>query len=316
MALTELVLAKPRGFCAGVERAIDIVEQALEVFDRPVYVRKEIVHNRHVVDALRQKGAVFVDEISEIPTGATAIFSAHGVAPEVWTQAKAKQLRILDATCPLVTKVHLEVLRYAREDYSIFLIGHADHDEVIGTRGEAPDRIQVVDSVEGVRQLSVPDPQKVVCLTQTTLSMDDTAEIMEALRARFPAMTLPAKDDICYATQNRQRAVKAVAKQVQLVLVIGATNSSNSNRLREVAEMAGVKAILIQQASDLDPAALADVTRVGVTAGASTPEFLVQEVVAYCQRLGVVEVDDLTVTEENVKFLLPAELTQAKAETF
>jgi 4-hydroxy-3-methylbut-2-enyl diphosphate reductase len=316
MALTGLVLAKPRGFCAGVDRAIDIVEQALEVFGKPVYVRKEIVHNRHVVKALQEKGAVFVEEISEIPAGATAVFSAHGVAPTVWAEAEAKQLHILDATCPLVTKVHLEVQRYARENYSIVLIGHQDHDEVIGTRGEAPDRIQVVDSVDGVRDLTVPDPRKVVCLTQTTLSMDDTAEIMEALRARFPAMTLPAKDDICYATQNRQRAVKAVAKQVQLVLVIGATNSSNSNRLREVAEMAGVKAILIQQASDLDPAALADVTRVGVTAGASTPEFLVQEVVAYCQRLGVVEVDDLTVTEENVKFLLPAELTQAKAETF
>ena len=316
MALTGLVLAKPRGFCAGVDRAIDIVEQALEVFGKPVYVRKEIVHNRHVVKALQEKGAVFVEEISEIPAGATAVFSAHGVAPTVWAEAEAKQLHILDATCPLVTKVHLEVQRYARENYSIVLIGHQDHDEVIGTRGEAPDRIQVVDSVDGVRDLTVPDPRKVVCLTQTTLSMDDTAEIMEALRARFPAMTLPAKDDICYATQNRQRAVKAVAKQVQLVLVIGATNSSNSNRLREVAEMAGVKAILIQQASDLDPAALADVKRVGVTAGASTPEFLVQEVVAYCQRLGVVEVDDLTVTEENVKFLLPAELTQAKTETF
>ena len=315
MALTGLVLAKPRGFCAGVERAIDIVEQALEVFDKPVYVRKEIVHNRHVVDALREKGAVFVDEISEIPSGATAIFSAHGVAPEVWSDAKAKGLRILDATCPLVTKVHLEVLRYAREDYSIVLIGHADHDEVIGTRGEAPDRIQVVESVDGVHELQVPDPRKVVCLTQTTLSMDDTAEIMEALRERFPDMTLPAKDDICYATQNRQRAVKAMAGEVDLVLVIGATNSSNSNRLREVAEMAGVKAMLIQQVSDLDPAAFEGVRRVGVTSGASTPEFLVQDVVAYCHRLGVDEVNDLVVTEENVKFLLPPELTGAKGQT-
>jgi 4-hydroxy-3-methylbut-2-enyl diphosphate reductase len=315
MALTGLVLAKPRGFCAGVDRAIDIVEQALEVFGKPVYVRREIVHNRHVVEALQDKGAVFVEEISEIPAGATAVFSAHGVAPTVWAEAEAKQLHILDATCPLVTKVHLEVQRYARENYSIILIGHQDHDEVIGTRGEAPDRIQVVDSVDSVRDLTVPDPRKLVCLTQTTLSMDDTAEIMEALRARFPAMTLPAKDDICYATQNRQRAVKAMARAVEMVLVIGATNSSNSNRLREVAEMAGVKAMLIQQASDLDPDALADVTRVGVTAGASTPEFLVQEVVAYCRRLGVEEVDDLTVTEENVKFMLPAELTRAKAET-
>ena len=314
MALTGLVLAKPRGFCAGVDRAIDIVEQALEVFDRPVYVRKEIVHNRHVVEALQAKGAVFVEEISEIPTGATAVFSAHGVAPGVWDEAKAKNLRILDATCPLVTKVHLEVQRYARDDYSIILIGHEQHDEVIGTRGEAPDHIQVVDSVAGVAELSVPDPQKVVCLTQTTLSMDDTAAITEVLRARFPAMTLPAKDDICYATQNRQRAVKTMAREVDLVLVIGAANSSNSNRLREVAEMAGVKARLIQQVSDLDPATFAGVTRVGVTAGASTPEFLVQEVVAYCQRLGVAEVNDLIVTEENVKFLLPAELTRAGAD--
>ena len=315
MALTGLVLAKPRGFCAGVERAIDIVEQALEVFDKPVYVRKEIVHNRHVVEALRDKGAVFVEEISDIPAGATAIFSAHGVAPSVWDDAKGKRLRILDATCPLVTKVHLEVQRYAREDYSIILIGHEDHDEVIGTRGEAPDRIQVVDAVEGVRKLRVPDPQKVVCLTQTTLSVDDTADIMDALRERFPAMTLPAKDDICYATQNRQHAVKEMAKEVDLVLVIGATNSSNSNRLREVAETAGVKARLIQQGADLDPSDFEGVTRVGVTSGASTPEFLVQEVVDYCRRLGVNDVNDLTVTEENVKFLLPAELTRGKAET-
>lgn len=314
MALTGLVLARPRGFCAGVERAIDIVERALEVFDKPVYVRKEIVHNRHVVEALKEKGAIFVEEISEIPIGATAIFSAHGVAPGVWDEAKAKDLRILDATCPLVTKVHLEVQRYARDDYSIILIGHENHDEVIGTRGEAPDHIQVVDSVAGVAELSVPDPQKVVCLTQTTLSMDDTAEIMEVLRTRFPAMTLPAKEDICYATQNRQRAVKAMAREVDLVLVIGAVNSSNSNRLREVAEMAGVKARLIQQITDLDAATFDGVTRVGVTAGASTPEFLVQEVVAYCQRLGGVEVNDLTVTEENVKFLLPAELTRARAD--
>ena len=315
MALTGLLLAKPRGFCAGVERAIDIVERALEVFDKPVYVRKEIVHNRHVVEALREKGAVFVEEISEIPPGATAIFSAHGVAPSVWDEANGKQLRILDATCPLVTKVHLEVQRYAREDYSIILIGHEDHDEVIGTRGEAPDRIQVVDAVEGVQKLSVPDPQKVVCLTQTTLSVDDTADIMDALRERFPSMKLPAKDDICYATQNRQRAVKEMGKEVDLLLVIGATNSSNSNRLREVGETAGVKALLIQQVSDLAPGDFEGISRVGVTSGASTPEILVQEVVDYCRRIGVGEISDLAVTEENVKFLLPAELARAKAES-
>ncbi len=313
MAFTGVVLAKPRGFCAGVDRAIEIVERALELYDKPVYVRKEIVHNRHVVEALQAKGAVFVEELSEVPAGATVIFSAHGVAPSVWDDAESKQLRILDATCPLVTKVHLEVQRYARLGYSIILIGHEDHDEVIGTRGEAPDRIQVVDSAAKVPVLQVPDPAKVVCLTQTTLSMDDTAAIIDALRSRFPALTMPSKDDICYATQNRQQAVKAMAKDVDLVLVIGAANSSNSNRLREVAEVAGVKAALINHVSDLRPELFAGVQRVGVTAGASTPEFLVQEVVAYCQQLGASEIRDLTVVEENVKFLLPGELLVSRA---
>ena len=313
MALTGVVLAKPRGFCAGVDRAIEIVERALELYDKPVYVRKEIVHNRHVVEALQAKGAVFVEELSEVPAGATVIFSAHGVAPSVWDDAESKQLRILDATCPLVTKVHLEVQRYARMGYSIILIGHEDHDEVIGTRGEAPERIQVVGSAEKVPALQVPDPTKVVCLTQTTLSMDDTETIIDALRSRFPALTMPSKDDICYATQNRQHAVKAMAKDVDLVLVIGAANSSNSNRLREVAEVAGVQAVLINHVSDLRPELFAGARRVGVTAGASTPEFLVQEVVAYCQQYGANEIHDLTVVEENVKFLLPGELLVSRA---
>ncbi|GIX47859.1 MAG: 4-hydroxy-3-methylbut-2-enyl diphosphate reductase [Candidatus Tectimicrobiota bacterium] len=313
MALEGVVLAKPRGFCAGVERAIDVVERALELYKPPVYVRKEIVHNRHVVDALREQGAIFVDELDEVPPGATVIFSAHGVAPAVWEEARRKQLRVIDATCPLVTKVHLEVQRYARQGYTIILIGHEDHDEVIGTRGEAPERIRVISTLADVARLEVPDAQKVVCLTQTTLSVDDTRAIVEALRAKFPALVLPAKDDICYATQNRQQAVKALAGLVDLVLVIGAANSSNSNRLREVAASAGVKAVLISQVSDIDPELLRGVRRVGITAGASTPEFLVQEVVAYCQALGAQVIQELTVVEENVRFSLPPELTPAPA---
>ena len=311
MVLSNVTLAKPRGFCAGVERAIEVVEQALLTYDKPVYVRKEIVHNLHVVEGLRHKGAIFVDEIDEVPVGATVIFSAHGVAPTVWQDARQKDLRIIDATCPLVTKVHLEVMRYAKQDFTIVLIGHEDHDEVIGTMGEAPDHIQLISTVEDIERLQVADPHKIVCLTQTTLSMDDTAEIIDALREKFPDMILPAKDDICYATQNRQQAVKAMAKEVDLVLVLGSSNSSNSNRLREVAASAGVKAVLIDHVSDITPALLEGVNRVGVTAGASTPEFLVQEVVDYCQKLGAQQVKQLTVVEENVKFLLPPELTES-----
>jgi 4-hydroxy-3-methylbut-2-enyl diphosphate reductase len=313
MTFEGVVLAKPRGFCAGVERAIEVVEQALEIYDKPVYVRKEIVHNMHVVAALREQGAIFVDEIDEVPEGATVIFSAHGVAPVVWEEARGKNLRIIDATCPLVTKVHLEVLRYAQKDYTIVLIGHEDHDEVIGTMGEAPDHIRLIGTVKDVERLEVPDPQKVVCLTQTTLSMDDTAVIIDALRARFPHMLLPAKEDICYATQNRQQAVKAMAGLVDLVLVLGSANSSNSNRLREVAESAGVKAVLIDHVNDVTPELLKGIQRIGVTAGASTPEFLVQEVVDYCQQLGAEKIQQLTVVEEDVKFLLPPELNVSRS---
>jgi 4-hydroxy-3-methylbut-2-en-1-yl diphosphate reductase len=310
MAIDEVVLAKPRGFCAGVDRAIEIVEKALELFDKPVFVRKEIVHNRHVVTALQGQGAVFVDELDEVPDGATLIFSAHGVAPSVWRDAEAKALRVIDATCPLVTKVHLEVLRYAKKDYTIVLIGHEDHDEVIGTWGEAPNHIQVISQVEDIEKLDVPDPTKIVCLTQTTLSMDDTAEVIDALRQAYPHMVTPSKDDICYATQNRQQAVKAMAEMVDLVLVLGAYNSSNSNRLREVAEGAGVRAYLINQVSDITPEMMANVNRVGITAGASTPEFLVQEAIAYCRELGANTPEELIVVEESVKFLLPSELVQ------
>jgi 4-hydroxy-3-methylbut-2-enyl diphosphate reductase len=309
MTLEGVVLASPRGFCAGVERAIDVVEHALEIYDKPVYVRKEIVHNLHVVDKLRHKGAIFVSEINEVPAGATVIFSAHGVAPTVWEEARQKHLRIIDATCPLVTKVHLEVLRYANKRYTIVLIGHEDHDEVIGTMGEAPEHIRLISTVEDVERLEVDDPTKVVCLTQTTLSMDDTAVIIEALRVKFPEMVLPAKEDICYATQNRQQAMKRMAGQVDLVLVIGSANSSNSNRLREVAASAGIRAVLIDHVRDVSPEMLQGVRRIGVTAGASTPEFLVQEVVDYCQQLGAGMVEQLTVVEEDVKFQLPSELT-------
>jgi len=312
MAIDEVVLAKPRGFCAGVERAIEIVEKALELFDKPVYVRKEIVHNRHVVSALQAQGAVFVEELDEVPDGATLIFSAHGVAPNVWRDAEGKALRVIDATCPLVTKVHLEVLRYAKRDYTIVLIGHEDHDEVIGTWGEAPDHIQVISRVEDIEKLNVPDPSKIVCLTQTTLSMDDTADVIDGLRRAYPNMVTPSKDDICYATQNRQQAVKAMAETVDVVLVLGSSNSSNSNRLREVAEAAGVQAYLINQVSDITPEMVANAQRVGITAGASTPEFLVQEAIAYCQALGADTTQELTVVEEHVKFLLPSELVQIR----
>jgi 4-hydroxy-3-methylbut-2-enyl diphosphate reductase len=315
MGLERVVLAKPRGFCAGVERAIEVVERALEIYDKPVYVRKEIVHNRHVVAALRDQGAIFVEELSEVPHGATVIFSAHGVAPSVWEDAQRKNLRIIDATCPLVTKVHLEVLRYAKKDYTIVLIGHEDHDEVTGTMGEAPEHMHLITTVEDVERLEVPDPQKIVCLTQTTLSMDDTAVVIDALRAKFPALVLPGKEDICYATQNRQQAVKAMTTLVDLVLVLGSSNSSNSTRLREVAQSAGVKAVLIDQVQDITPELLHNVKRVGVTAGASTPEFLVQEVVDYCQQLGAEKIQQLTVVDEDVKFHLPAELTVLPSDT-
>jgi 4-hydroxy-3-methylbut-2-en-1-yl diphosphate reductase len=315
MGLEGVVLAKPRGFCAGVERAIEVVERALEIYDKPVYVRKEIVHNRHVVAALRDQGAIFVEELSEVPHGATVIFSAHGVAPRVWEDAQRKNLRIIDATCPLVTKVHLEVLRYAKKDYTIVLIGHADHDEVTGTMGEAPEHMRLITTVEDVERLEVPDPQKIVCLTQTTLSMDDTVVVIDALRAKFPALVLPGKDDICYATQNRQQAVKAMTTLVDLVLVLGSSNSSNSTRLREVAQSVGVKAVLIDQVQDITPELLHNVKRVGVTAGASTPEFLVQEVVDYCQQLGAEKIQQLTVVDEDVKFHLPSELTVLHSDT-
>jgi 4-hydroxy-3-methylbut-2-en-1-yl diphosphate reductase len=311
--IAEILLAGPRGFCAGVERAIDIVELALTVWPHPVYVRREIVHNRLVVETLRQKGAMFVDELDEVPDDATVIFSAHGISPAVRAEARRRRLRVIDATCPLVTKVHLEAIRYAREGYSIILIGHEDHDEVIGTLGEAPDRIIVVDSVEEVERLILPDPDKVAYLTQTTLSVDDTRDVIEALRRKFPKIVGPSRDDICYATQNRQTAVKRLVDDVDVLLVIGANNSSNAKRLVEVARTAGTQAHLINDVQDIQPEWLAGVARVGITAGASTPEILVTQAVATLRGDGV-KVREVHVVEEDVRFALPQELTKAAQE--
>ncbi len=313
ITVAEILLAGPRGFCAGVERAIDIVELALSVCHPPVYVRKEIVHNRHVVEELRAKGAIFVDELDEVPDDATVIFSAHGISPEVREEAERRGLRVIDATCPLVTKVHLEAVRYAREDYSIVLIGHQDHDEVIGTLGEAPARIHVIASAAGVEKLEVPDPTKVAYLTQTTLSVDDTHDVIEALRRKFPKIVGPSRDDICYATQNRQAAVKRLASDVGVLLVIGAANSSNANRLVEVAKTAGTRAYLINDVRDIRPEWLVGVQRVGVTAGASTPEKLVAETVEALSASGV-GVREVHVVEEDVRFALPQELDQIARE--
>jgi 4-hydroxy-3-methylbut-2-enyl diphosphate reductase len=311
--IAEILLAGPRGFCAGVERAIDIVELALSVCRPPVYVRREIVHNRHVVESLRGKGAIFVDELDEVPDDATVIFSAHGISPAVREEARRRGLRVVDATCPLVTKVHLEAVRYAREGYTIVLIGHEDHDEVIGTLGEAPERIVVIDSAREVDTLEVPNPEKIAYLTQTTLSVDDTRDVIDALRRKFPRIVGPSRDDICYATQNRQAAVKRLAGDVDVLLVIGAANSSNANRLVEVSRMAGTRAYLINDVNDIKPEWLADAGRVGITAGASTPEVLVSEAVESLRGAGV-SVREVHVVEEDVRFALPQELERMAEE--
>src|SRR5881396_3654836 len=311
--ISEILLAGPRGFCAGVERAIDIVELALSVCRPPVYVRREIVHNRHVVESLRAKGAVFVDELAEVPNDATVIFSAHGISPAVREDAQRRRLRVIDATCPLVTKVHLEAVRYAREGYSIVLIGHEDHDEVIGTLGEAPDRIVVIADVDEVEKLEVPNPDKIAYLTQTTLSMDDTREVIEALRRKFPRIVGPSRNDICYATQNRQAAVKRLANDVDVLLVIGSANSSNAIRLVEVAQTAGTRAHLINDVGDIRPEWLERARRVGITAGASTPEVLVTQTVEALRGQGVA-VREVHVVEEDVRFALPQELARMAEE--
>jgi 4-hydroxy-3-methylbut-2-enyl diphosphate reductase len=303
-----VVLLRPRGFCAGVIRAIEVVRSAIEILGRPVYVRKQIVHNRHVVDELSAEGAVFIDSLDEVPPGEAIIFSAHGVSPEVREHARQRNLRMIDATCPLVTKVHLEVIRYARENYTILLIGHRKHDEVIGTLGEAPESIRVISSVEEVDSLEVPDPHRLVFLTQTTLSIDDTAEIVARLKERFPRIIGPPGPDICYATQNRQMAAKSVAAGVDGVLVVGAKNSSNSNRLVEVVQGMGTGACLVDSAVDIPPEWLEGRRNIGLTAGASTPEVLVQEVVARLKNLGYTRLEEMEWIAEDVRFVLPPEL--------
>lgn len=306
-----VLLLKPRGFCAGVVRAIDIVRIALETFGAPIYVRKEIVHNRFVVNELAAKGAIFVDDIHQVPEGARVIYSAHGVSPAVREHSKERHLKVIDATCPLVTKVHVEAVKFARQGYSLVLIGHRDHDEIEGTLGEAPDVTQVVSSVEEVRTLEVPDPDHVAYLTQTTLSLDESRDIIQALKTKFPRIVGPHSQDICYATENRQVAVKNVAHSADLVLVVGSNNSSNSNRLVEVSRNLGTQGYLIDNAEAIDPAWLAGVSNIAVTAGASAPEILVEGVIGYLKKKGFGTVEEVEVMPENVRFGLPPEIVQA-----
>ena len=310
MPVRKLLLAKPRGFCAGVDRAIDVVNLALELYPGPVYVRKEIVHNVHVVNDLRAKGAVFVDELDEVPDGATVIFSAHGVSPEVRAGAMARGLKVIDATCPLVTKVHHEAIRFAREGRPIVLVGHEGHDEVVGTMGHAPEHIHLIGSAEEAETLEVSDPNRVAVITQTTLSLDDTSTVVDVLRRRFPDIEAPTRDDICYATQNRQLAVKAMARRAPAILVIGSKNSSNSNRLAEVAQAAGARAYLIDDISQIDPTWLDGVESLGITAGASAPEYLVDEVVQFFRAQGVTDIEEIEAVTEEVSFALPPELVR------
>jgi 4-hydroxy-3-methylbut-2-enyl diphosphate reductase len=308
-----LLLLKPRGFCAGVVRAIDIVRIALEAFGPPIYVRKEIVHNRFVVEELQGKGAIFVDSVDEVPNGERVIYSAHGVSPEVRSASKERGLRVIDATCPLVTKVHVEAVKFAKEGYSLILIGHRDHDEIIGTLGEAPGVTQVVGSPAQVESLTVPDPNRVAYLTQTTLSLDEAKDIIEALRRKFPNIKGPHAQDICYATENRQVAVKHVASDAELLLVVGSENSSNSNRLVEVAQNLGTASHLIDSCKDIQPAWLENVNTIALTAGASAPECLVEEVVEFLRAKGYNNVREVEVIPENVRFGLPPEIVEAIA---
>ena len=309
-----VLLAEPRGYCAGVDRAVETVERALEKHGAPVYVRHEIVHNRHVVDTLAAAGAVFVDETDEVPQGAIVVFSAHGVAPSVHKSAAERDLKVIDATCPLVTKVHNEVKRFAKEDYDILLVGHEGHEEVIGTAGEAPDHVQLVDGPDSVDRVRVRDESKVVWLSQTTLSVDETMETVARLRQRFPGLQDPPSDDICYATQNRQVAVKAMAPECDLVIVVGSRNSSNSMRLVEVALSAGAAAAhLVDYAADVDEDWLTDVTTVGVTSGASVPEILVRGVLERLADLGYSTVQTVTTANETLVFALPREIRPARS---
>lgn len=308
--MIQVLLAKPRGFCAGVDRAIEIVERALELFGAPIYVRHEVVHNKFVVEGLRQKGAIFIEDLAEVPSGSTLIFSAHGVSQAVRREAEERGLKVFDATCPLVTKVHMEVARMRAQGREVIMIGHRGHPEVEGTMGQVKDGMYLVEKPEDVATLQIADPERLAFVTQTTLSMDDAARVVDALKARFPAIVGPKKDDVCYATQNRQDAVKALAKECDAVVVVGSPNSSNSNRLREVARNFGVPAVMVDNAAQIDPQWLQGKRRVGVTAGASAPEVLVQEVVERLRELQGAEVVQLQGVEENVVFPVPKELAR------
>jgi 4-hydroxy-3-methylbut-2-en-1-yl diphosphate reductase len=308
----KIILLRPRGFCAGVVRAIDVVKIVLNLYGAPVYVRKEIVHNRHVVDELRQAGAIFVEELSEVPEGARVIFSAHGVSPAVREEATQRKLQVIDATCPLVTKVHLEAVKFAREGHTIVLIGHAGHDEVIGTLGEAPESTVLVSSVDDVDRLEIKDPSKMSYLTQTTLSLDETRDIVNRLKERFPAIKGPRTQDICYATENRQLGVKAVVPLTDLLLVVGSQNSSNSRRLVEVCQNEGVPAYLVDDSREVSPAWIKDVRTVAVTAGASAPENLVQELIQSLEtQFGFDYMEEMELKEEDVRFHLPSDLERS-----
>ncbi len=309
------MLAAPRGYCAGVDRAVQTVEHALDIHGKPVYVRKEIVHNKHVVEQLEKRGAIFVEEETEVPEGELVVFSAHGVAPSVHENAKDRSLRTIDATCPLVTKVHVEARKFADEGYTIVLVGHEGHEEVEGTTGEAPDSIILVQTVEDAEALEVEDPSRIAYITQTTLSVDETSEIIAKLKERFPEITGPKTDDICYATTNRQRAVKELAKHCDLVLVIGSTNSSNSNRLVEVARELGCDSYLIDNHTEVEEAWLEGMKTVGITSGASAPEELVDSLVGFFKDRGVEDIDELRVVDEDVRFMLPAKIREEIAST-
>src|SRR5947199_6969212 len=310
-----LLLAAPRGYCAGVDRAVQTVERALELYGPPVYVRKEIVHNKHVVEQLRERGAIFVDQETEVPEGETVVFSAHGVAPSVHSNAGSRSLRTIDATCPLVTKVHVEAKKFAAQGYTIVLVGHAGHEEVEGTMGEAPEHIVLIETEEDVERLEVADPDRVAYISQTTLSVDETAAIIARLRERFPSIAGPRTDDICYATTNRQAAVRQMARECDLVLVIGSRNSSNSNRLVEVARDHGAEAHLIDNELQVSEAWLEGKRTVGITSGASAPEELVQRLVDFFRSRGTREVSEFEVVQEDVRFMLPKEIRKAMAAT-
>lgn len=305
----QMLLANPRGCCAGVDRAIAVVDRLLDEHGGPVYVRKEIVHNREVVERLRARGAVFVEEVTEAPEGSILVFSAHGISPEVRRMAKERNLRVIDATCPLVSKVHYEAIKFAKAGLHVLLIGHADHDEVIGTMGEIPGQISLVEDVEDVQNVQVPDPERVAVITQTTLSVDETREVMDAVRKRFPKVKTPARDDICYATQNRQDAVRDLSPQCDVVLVVGSENSSNSLRLRELAEQLGTKAYLVDHVDHVRPEWFEGATRVGVTAGASSPEYLTQAIVNRVREFGTYEISEHGEPEPEIIFTMPREIS-------